>query len=94
MKKYKILKGYFEITEVDVIRETEKQVITRIGWNGKERREAKETEYYEYHDTWEAAHARLMDISERDINFARQKLDIARAKKGNVEGMKKTEHQK
>lgn len=65
-KKYRIDVKFpkAEIEEVEIIRETDSYVFLPT-WSTKrnpsgEERALKITEWYEYHDTWEAAHAVLV----------------------------------
>ena len=94
LTKYKI-KGRWpeaKIEEVEVLRETEKCIFvstnkTKSNPNG-ERKELKMTEWYEYYDTWDAAHAALTDKAERQVTNARLALEIANSFAGNVKGMR------
>ncbi len=87
MKKYKA-EDWFrpEISEVEVIRETEKCVVTKN--RGRERREQKESQRTKWCDTWEEAHAYLLARAEEHARQARLRLAEANGKLGNVKGMK------
>jgi hypothetical protein len=80
------------IERVEVLRETKASVY--VPTNGfqpkgeKERREAKMTEYAQYHDTWEAAHEFLMVRAQAEVAKARRSLELANSKLGNIKGMK------
>ena len=94
LTKYKI-KGRWpeaKIEEVEVLRETAQCIFvstnkTKSNPNG-ERKELKMTEWYEYYDTWDAAHAALTDKAERQVTNARLALEIANSFAGNVKGMR------
>ena len=78
------------IEVVEVLRETAESVYVSVrGFGGvKERREGKRTQYSEYHDTWEEAHAALLKRAEGGLVAARRVLQSAQDFKGNVVGMK------
>jgi hypothetical protein len=88
--KYRIKTQWIEpkITPVEILRETEQSIFT-AGWKGKEQRHAKKTGYEAYFDTWEAAHAALLNIAENELEYARRKLERAQGTYGNIKGMKK-----
>lgn len=84
-----------EIEEVEILRETEQCVFlptkaTRTNPKG-ESRELKVTEWHEYHDTWESAHASLTKKAAEQVTNARRRLDFANAFAGNVKGMKRAQ---
>jgi len=69
------------ITEVEVERETEHSV-----WrNGK--REAKRSEYVNYYDSWYDAHHALLSHQLNYIDSIRKRLDSAKARLVEIEGM-------
>jgi hypothetical protein len=80
------------IERVEVIRETEACVyVPTQGWSrtGKgERREAKRSDWTQYHDTWADAHAYLMGKAQSCVDSARRELEQANGRLGNVKGMK------
>jgi hypothetical protein len=83
-----------KIERVEVIRETEQSVFlpkSRVGKTNGERRAAKHSEWEQYHDTWEAARAYLLEIANDDVTAARLALERANGKLGNIKGMKKPE---
>ena len=94
LTKYKI-KGRWpeaKIEEVEVLRETAQCIFvstnkTKSNPNG-ERKELKMTEWSEYYDTWDAAHAALTDKAARQVTNARLALEIANSFAGNVKGMR------
>ena len=60
MKKYKAYTtGAPRIAVIDILRETAHFVVL-LGHNGRERRDAKRSDWCEYHDTWESAHNSLL----------------------------------
>jgi hypothetical protein len=76
------------IQRVEVLRETEQSIYV-TGYNGKERREGKETGYAAYHDTWEAAHAYLTLRASTKVAVARNELQRRQDLAGNIKGLKK-----
>jgi hypothetical protein len=96
MKKY--MTGGFEspIEEVEVVKETKKSVwVKREGWaKGTESidRCHKRASWHNYFDTWEEAHAFLMDKAQREVDSLRRQLELAKGKLGNIKGMKNTPH--
>ena len=88
-----------EIVPVECARETEKAVwVLEYPWTlggGRstkppiERRRMKNSEYDNYHDTWEAAHAFLLACAERELDNARARLAQAQGTHGNVKGLRK-----
>jgi hypothetical protein len=98
IKKFviKVMFKIAKITEVEVIRETDVSVF--VPTNRKEdykgRREAKISQFDHYHDTWDLAHADLLDIAEKDVMRARRNLETAKAFYGNVKGMRKPDNAK
>lgn len=73
------------ISPIQITRETDTSV-----WVGS-RRHAKRTEYRCFFDTWEEAHAFLMQRAEIRLTHARRSLQNAQDILGNVKGMKKPE---
>ena len=89
LTKYRI-KGRFKsanIEEVEVLRETEKFVFTLC--REKEIGEGKNTEWAEYYDTWDAAHAALTKAANNSISNARRELELSKSFAGNVKGMRR-----
>jgi len=88
MKKYRIGNRWPEakIEEIEITRETEQSVFL-LNHRGKECREAKKSDWHQYHDTWEAAHAALIGKAEVKIEDARARLQSAQDFLGNVKGM-------
>ena len=84
MIKYKT--KFNEIEAIEVLRETEKQVVRLVGKT--ERRESKVCDWYMWHDTWEDAHAFLIAEAENEINSLRLQLDQAKGTLGQIKGMK------
>jgi hypothetical protein len=83
------------IERVEVIRETAASVYVAknsVFGNAKgERRDAKRSEYAQYHDTWADAHAYLMERAEERVTDARNRLQQASGHLGNIKGMKQPE---
>jgi hypothetical protein len=81
VKKYITQKYSHTITEVEVVRETAKRVVVleksfRLGGEGAmvERSASRDSEYKQYHDTWEEAHAYLLNRSHDKMEYARAQL--------------------
>lgn len=95
LTKYKIKGRYYqdaEIEEVEVLRETAQCVFfpaSKTKRNPKgERKELKITEWVEYYDTWDAAHAVLTVRAERRVANARETLELANEFADNVKSMR------
>jgi uncharacterized protein involved in exopolysaccharide biosynthesis len=86
MIKYRT--SFNEIEALEVSRETKTQVVRVIGSHATERREAKRSEYYSWHDTWEDAHAFLIERAEAEVQALRGQLEQAKGRLGNIKGMK------
>ncbi len=87
MKKYRTGSyGKDLICEVEVVRETEKQVII-MGHTG-DRREAKKSEYQNYFDTWEEAKEFLIIIAQNKVDDTEIKLENAKDKLGIIRGLR------
>lgn len=88
-----------KITAVEIIKETEKQVHILVEWedswskkkHSRVYRELKESQYHHWHDTWEEAHAYLMEQANRHVESIRLNLERAKGALGNIKGMKKPE---
>ena len=80
------------IEEREITRETDKMVffMESRGTRGQvESRSMKDSGREKWHETWEAAHAYLMERAEQNVLAARRALQQAQDKLGNVKGMKK-----
>ena len=77
-----------KIEPFEVLRTTEKQVVLASPRKGSEERQAKETEWYTWHDTWEEAHARAVANAQRKVDSLRKQLERANGELGNAKGMK------
>lgn len=78
-----------KIERVEVLRETAQCVYLPSHCHRKtERRDAKRSEYTQYHDTWAEAHTYLMQRAETAVIAARRSLELANTKLGNIKGMK------
>jgi hypothetical protein len=81
-----------KIEKVEVLRETDACVyVPATGYRKSgsgERRESKLSDYAQYHDTWADAHAYLLQKAERVVKSARQQLEAANGKLGNIKGMR------
>ena len=88
MIKYMIrLSTDVRITPVEVERETEHCVWIRGRKNNKV------SSYENYYDTWDAAHAGLLEYAEGRLNAARSRLAGEQGFYGNVKGLRKPEPQ-
>ncbi len=93
IKKYRIQTRWLkaEIEVVDVVRETAQYVFLRgvRGWDKSgERKVLKFSEDYEYHNTWDEAHAALMERAELRLRRARIELPAAKWLHGDIKGMR------
>jgi hypothetical protein len=89
MKKYKTRRRQTSIEEVEIIRETDFFVYLPAGYRKSgERRESKNSEYENYFDTWEQAHASLLNRAENKVGSARIELSKAESELQTVQGMK------
>lgn len=81
--KYKTTEHWgHAIATVNVDRETESSV-----WiNGQ--RHAKKSSFKKYWDTWQEAHAYLLEKAEARLQIARAELQRAQGECGNIKGMK------
>jgi len=89
--KYKITsKNYTpEIVTVEVIRETQQCVWVMPDWGTKvARREAKNSEWADYFDTFEQAKSFLVDHWEEKVKQIRMDLERKKSILGNIKGMK------
>ena len=84
---YRVL--WAKIEAIEVLRTTEKQVVLpNPHRKGGEKREAKETEWCTWHETWEAAHARIVADAQKKVDSLRRQLERANGELGNAKGMK------
>ena len=75
-----------KIEAIEVLRETDKQVVRLIDENW--RRENKVCDWYSWHDTWEDAHAFLIAQEEKTVNSLRLRLEQAKGTLSQIKGMK------
>ncbi len=85
MIKYRTESNKIEAMEVE--RETDKQVVLPAKNGYPSRRENKVSDWRNWHDTWEAAHAFLVANAQRDIDSLRKQLERANGKLGQIKGM-------
>ena len=80
-----------DITEVECVKETDKCVWTVNTWrkDGTPDRHLKMSGYDKYYDTWEEAHAYLLDNAERKVKSAVVNLRNANDKLLSVKGLMK-----
>lgn len=80
------------IEKVEVIRETKEFVYVPSRPMSKlqkaERREAKRSDFYNYHDTWEDAHSFLLERAEARVEGARERLERAQSHLESVKGIR------
>lgn len=79
------------IERVECIRETAACVYVASSRASGERREAKHSEFIQYHDSWDEARTHLLDKAQRKVDSIRLSLDSAKGKLGNIKGMKNPE---
>jgi hypothetical protein len=87
--------GKEKIEAIKAIKETAKQLVIEVtdgGGKARQVRTAKRSGYDNYFDTWEEAHAFLLDQSGRRLKAARRALESAQGEYGNIKGMKSTGH--
>jgi hypothetical protein len=96
MKRYRTIRSSIDIEEHEITRETGKSVwfMAKSFCIGREsapveRKAAKVSDWHRWHDTWEAAHAYLLQRAEEKLKGARRALQLAQSEHGNVVGMKK-----
>ncbi len=75
MKRYQTNHWDIKIEEIDVIRETDVFMILPQEGRRKERREAKESDYHLYHETWVAAHAYLLQRAKDRITSTKSEWE-------------------
>jgi hypothetical protein len=80
--------GKSPIEAVECVRETAQSVWIAGTHGGGESRQAKVSGYICFHDTWELAHAYLLEKAERAVRHARENLEVANGKLGNIKGIK------
>jgi hypothetical protein len=85
MIKYRTMFG--KIDAVEIVRETEKQVVL-TGHAGRTRRENKNSDWLNWHDTWEDAHKFLIAEAEKKVKKLRLDLERANGELGQINGMK------
>ena len=77
-----------KIEAFEVLRTTAKQVVLPSPRRkGGEEREAKETDWYSWHETWEAAHGRIVADAQKKVDGLRLQLERAKGELGNAKGM-------
>lgn len=77
-----------KIYEIEATRANDKSV-WYLNSNGNEVRSNRHSSYECYHDSWEVAHAYLIDRAEKLCIGLRRSLEAANGTLGNVKGMKK-----
>ena len=75
MKRYQTTRWSIRIEEIEVLRETDAFMILPQEGRRRERREAKETDYHLFHETWEEAHAYLLKRTKDEIARAQDILE-------------------
>jgi hypothetical protein len=76
-----------KIEAVEIERETEKQVIIPAQGRSKARRENKASDMNNWHDTWGAAHAFLVENAQRNVESLRKQLELTNDKLEQIKGM-------
>ena len=77
-----------EIEALEVERETAHQVFLPANNGIRAGRENKVSDWRNWHDSWEVAHAFLVANAERDVESLRMRLEQAKGKLGQIRGMK------
>lgn len=89
MTKYKITSYSRNITPVEILKESPKQVTLMTKYfGGRHHIESKETETTFYGDTWEECKDWAMRKAERKVSELRRELEKANADLGNIKGWK------
>jgi len=93
MKMYRTSGNAIDIEEREIIRETKCTVSfskENLFTSGiRIVREKKDSEWAQWHTTWEDAHNHLFKKAESRLNSARLRLQKAQGALGNVKGLKK-----
>lgn len=76
------------IVQVECTRETEKCVFTEDS-RGNERRELKSSTWFRLFDTWEEAHAHLLEKVKKDVAGVKEHLQMSMEKLARIEAMEK-----
>jgi hypothetical protein len=84
MKIYKTSNYTIDITEYEAVRETKDFYIVISKYNGKEEREAKTSSFYIYHATRNLAENYLLNRIDRDIRYAKEKIERLEADRKKV----------
>jgi len=77
-----------KIEAIEVSRETDKCMFYPSP-SGREVREAKRSDWQNWHDTWDEAHRFLLDEAEQEEKRAMLSLQAAQEKLENIKAMKK-----
>jgi hypothetical protein len=85
MIKYRTRFNKIEALEVE--RETAQQVVLSSKNGQRGSRENKVSDWSNWHDSWDAAHAFLIANSEKNVASARVKLERAKGELGQIKGM-------
>lgn len=72
--KYKTTRYGIDIDPVEIIRETAACVFVHDKYTKRERKEHKTSEFHTYHDTWDAAHRHLLEVTGIRISNAKSDL--------------------
>lgn len=78
------------IEEVEVVRETAKQIILLEEWRGKksERRTTKRGNYHNYFDSWAEARDFLLEKAHSKVQSTEANFEEAMKKRGEIEKLK------
>lgn len=84
------------IEAVEVVKETEKQVVIETKLTNhttgktsiQETRENKINNYSAIHDTWDEAKAYLLEKADKKVQSCRRRLEEAKSHYGNIKGLK------
>lgn len=92
---YKVNSTWEEITAVEAVKVTEKQITYRQ-WDDcrkkfYERRSLKMSDYSQFFPTWKQAHEYLLQRTERQIEVIRRQLESYEDKLRNIQRMKQPE---
>ena len=85
MKKFRAYRN--EIIEHEVVKETEKQIVYKSKWGGRDVRESKEGTWYSWHDTFDSAKNRLIYDANEKIKTALSIVEYHRSELSKIEAL-------
>jgi len=86
---YKARKTFGTIRKVKISRATECFIYLHDEFCQTERREAKNSTFYSYHDTWEGARLSLIQDKNREIDRLEKQLQIKKQEREKIRRLKR-----